>query len=191
MAEPQRVAFGEVMAALQPRVGHHGLCVGADAQFHYVCRDLGVRIEGHPPVDPKLRAWLQCDVLHPEKPYLARDWDIVRVAEVLVATPRERPWKGGTWRTVGFANQVERRTILIRPDGMVLDSAHPIVAGPFWVDPALPQAEYRAAVRAKADLDPRLFSDAFLDQQRERSAELLKRYRAGDVRLQGGSVAQP
>jgi hypothetical protein len=184
MTRHQREVVEQWLHENRPDEAHHGLCVGSDEEFHWLCRDLGgVWIEGHPPTDPKLRAWLECDVLHPEKPYLDRDWDIVRAGGLLLATPRNRPWKGGTWRTIGFAHQVKRRTILVRPDGVVLDSDHPIVTPPFWVDPSLPPAEYRAAVRAQTGLDWRLIPDALLDRWRTHAAELQERYG-------GGSVAQ-
>lgn len=99
--------------------GHHGDCVGADADFHNILRSVQAQVKGHPPKDPKLRAFCEFDVIAPEKSYYARNRDIVNETDLLIATPKEtseQP-KGGTWYTVGYASMKKAPTIIVWPNG--------------------------------------------------------------------------
>ena len=106
---------------------HHGDCVGADANMHELCFEMGWQIMVHPPVDPKKRAFVhntrfwepeRCEML-PEKPYLERNHDMVDVGGVLYATPKEKEeqLRSGTWATVRYAKKVHVPTILFYRDG--------------------------------------------------------------------------
>ena len=100
---------------------HHGDCVGADTDMHRIARANGLVIAGHPPSDPRLRAYNDCDLLFPEKPYHDRNRDIVDACDVLLATPAEdeEQEKGGTWYTVRYAREVGKRLSIIWPSGKV------------------------------------------------------------------------
>jgi hypothetical protein len=121
LSQPQKEALRSVLAG-NAGTFHHGLCVGGDADGHAIARELGYRIVGHPPSDPKLRADLVCDEFRPEKPYLTRNKDIVNETSVLVACPAEleEQQRGGTWSTYRFARKLRRPTILILPDGRLV-----------------------------------------------------------------------
>lgn len=98
---------------------HHGDCVGADAMMHAIARANGQWIVGHPPSDPKLRAYCTFDEMWPEKAYYTRNRDIVNSSGVLLATPKEmeeQP-KGGTWYTVGYARTKKKPIIIVWPNG--------------------------------------------------------------------------
>ncbi len=105
---------------------HHGDCIGADTDMHHIARNYGITIVGHPAVDPKERAFNDCDVLRPEKEYIARNHDIVDEVDVMIATPAETEpkWRGsGTWATIRYANnQVNKPLIIVWPDGTVFES---------------------------------------------------------------------
>ncbi len=101
---------------------HHGVCVGGDEDGHNIARDLGYWIIGHPPSDPKLRAQVQCDEWRTERPYLIRNRDIVDETIALIAAPsepEEQP-RGGTWSTYRYAKRIGRPTILILPNGQII-----------------------------------------------------------------------
>ena len=93
------------------RVGH-GMCVGADAQFHKLIRNLNkkVWIKGHPPIEQGkfFSNDLDCDEVAEPKEYLDRDRDIVDEAEVMIATPNENveQKRSGTWYTIRYAKKV-------------------------------------------------------------------------------------
>lgn len=110
----------------EPAVFHHGLCVGADEQAHLLVRKHFPEweIEGHPPEDPKYEASHlrdDCNVLHPERPYLARNRNIVHSSYIVFALPRHyiEEQRSGTWSTVRFARTRQRTIIIVYPDGVV------------------------------------------------------------------------
>lgn len=113
-----------LLAELGPKKGHHGDCVGADAQFHQALRHAGVLVRGHPPIKDEYRAFCEFDEQERPKSYYARNRDIVNESDVLIITPKQdtvQP-KGGTWYTFGYAKTVGKPFILVWPDGDVWDS---------------------------------------------------------------------
>lgn len=110
---------------------HHGMCVGADAQFHKICREYAparVYIEGHPGLPDDLRSDVVCDFVHEPKGHMRRNKDIVSIADIMFGAPFEAEMqeRGGTWATIRMAS-VKRRAGLLKslwvvgPDGAVLD----------------------------------------------------------------------
>jgi len=103
-------------------IGHHGDCIGGDAQFHGLCQKLGVQLIGHPPTDEKHRAfckgWLECRA---PMPYLQRDRAMVGEVSWLIAAPREieHQTRGGTWYTHDHALTRLIPVARVRPDGLV------------------------------------------------------------------------
>lgn len=89
---------------------HHGDCVGADKDFHELCRKLSkdIKIVIHPPNDNKLRAF--CDSVYIEKPksYLKRNKDIVNSSNILIACPysKTEQFRSGTWSTIRYAKKI-------------------------------------------------------------------------------------
>lgn len=103
-------------------VGHHGDCVGGDAEFHAILLSDGGVVEIHPPDDPKKRAFCQgARAVYPEKPYLKRDDDVARASEVVLACPAEdrEVVRSGTWATVRAAVRRGKDVVIITPDGTV------------------------------------------------------------------------
>jgi hypothetical protein len=125
MTEHQEVAVASLLDVLCARGGHvhHGDCVGADAQFHALARERGLRVEIHPPSAPKHRAWLKGDIMWPTYDYLDRNRHIVNCTGILIATPREREEqvRSGTWSTIRKARREHRRIFIVRPDGKILE----------------------------------------------------------------------
>lgn len=123
--EVERLATGDVVA-------HHGLCVGADAEFHRLMRRFdGAEIDGHPGPDGHLRAQdVLCDWVHDPAPYMARNADIVAASHVMIAAPYEdtpQP-RGGTWATIKMARAALaagklRELIVVGRGGELLDQA--------------------------------------------------------------------
>lgn len=94
---------------------HHGLCVGADEEFHYIVRVLPrVRIVGHPgpdwPTGELCARITDCDEVLAPAPYMRRNAAIVAASQVMIAAPYEdvpQP-RGGTWATIGMARRALR-----------------------------------------------------------------------------------
>lgn len=86
---------------------HHGDCIGADAEFHVICRTLSsdIKIVVHPPSDSSRQAHCQGDETHPVKPYLVRNRDIVNDTDILIGCPKSPVRAGsGTWYTIEYAD---------------------------------------------------------------------------------------
>jgi hypothetical protein len=103
---------------------HSGDCIGADAQFHALAIVVPGKpvIHGHPPEDPRYRAFLTYNVENPPRPYLVRDRDIVAASTHVVACPGEfvEVRRGsGTWATIRYAIAAGRPLDIIFPDGAV------------------------------------------------------------------------
>jgi hypothetical protein len=106
----------------------HGMCVGADAQFHFMAKALGYFMIGCPGVTQGGEEWqrsdkCQCDLVVPAKPFLVRNRDIVRESDVLIATPKQvkEQFRGsGTWATIRYAREAKLPLVIIWPDGVGL-----------------------------------------------------------------------
>lgn len=96
---------------------HHGDCIGADETAHYIAKSLGIYVVGHPPANPKKRAFTDCDEWREPKPYLERNHDIVDESDEIVACPKSRDeeLRSGTWSTVRYAIRKGKLEGLIYP----------------------------------------------------------------------------
>jgi hypothetical protein len=120
----QLSALEYMINKLEAVSGHHGDCIGVDAQAHELMRKLDLYIVVHPPISPKARAFCEGDKILPVKDYLARNRDIVNVVDTLIGVPGTKieQIRSGTWMTIRYARQRRVRTILIYPDGQVEES---------------------------------------------------------------------
>lgn len=122
MTLAQKEVVRDLLLIKKATRGHHGDCVGADADFHAICRSISIPVRGHPPTKKDYRAFCDFDEVAPEKGYYARNRDIVMETELLIATPKEdrEQSKGGTWYTVGYADGMRSSPIIIVwPNGNV------------------------------------------------------------------------
>jgi hypothetical protein len=119
MTGRQQTTVSELLRDLNGTAAHHGDCVGADADFHRLARATGAWIVGHPPTDPRLRAFCDFDEERPPLPYLVRNEAIVTETDLLIAAPATATEEqtGGTWHTVRCARRVGRRVVIVWPNG--------------------------------------------------------------------------
>ena len=84
---------------------HHGDCIGADKQAHFIAACFGARTIGHPPIDERLRAYTINDQNFAPKPYGDRNKDIVDCSALIIACPLtdEEQMRSGTWQTLRYA----------------------------------------------------------------------------------------
>jgi hypothetical protein len=97
--------------AYETVAAHHGMCVGADAEFHAICRALGASVIGHPGPPGEWSADLICDEMLEPTNHMRRNAAIVAASSIMIAAPREntpQP-RGGTWATIGMARRELRR----------------------------------------------------------------------------------
>lgn len=96
---------------------HLGDCIGADAEAYAIARALGCHTIGHPPSDPKKRAFLTYDEERQPKPYMDRNQDIVDESCSLFAAPKsaDEELRSGTWSTVRRAQKAGKMTTVSAP----------------------------------------------------------------------------
>lgn len=138
LTEPQRDALLDEINQLKPRFWLHGACVGADAEavtlvVKWSFSNHPVRIFALPgksangPEEHSLqdeRALYESHVVRETKTHFARNRDIVNECNVLVACPgtMEELDHGGTWYTIRCARKLNKRVVIIWPDGSKLRS---------------------------------------------------------------------
>lgn len=127
MTDDQRITVMVVLRDLagdsQPLdvTAHHGDCVGADSDFHDVCKWGGYWMVGHLPIDSEHRAFCTFDETRLPLKHMQRNAQIVKAADVMLACPYEmtEQERGGTWRTIGMTRKAGKPLAIIWPDGSV------------------------------------------------------------------------
>jgi hypothetical protein len=121
MTEAQRLRLENLFRDLPIVEFHHGDCRGADEEAHDMARAWALIVVGHPPSDPKARAFCEFDAEEPPLPYLKRNSEIVKACDILIAAPAEAEerLRSGTWATVREARRRGKRVYLLLPNGEV------------------------------------------------------------------------
>lgn len=121
MTDAQKKRLKLLLKAMKSKITrvHHGDCIGADSEFHYIVDSLNTKIEIiiHPPTEAIHRAHCPSPFIRNKKSYLARNRDIVNESELIIATPKTmlREGGGGTWYTINFAKSRGKRVIILEP----------------------------------------------------------------------------
>lgn len=123
MTDRQRNIVADFMDDIPlPVAGHHGDCIGADAQFDKICRELDWQRYIHPPDIERKRAFCVLnlsygDVLYKPRPYLDRNHDIVDACDLVIVAPKEEEeqLRSGTWATYRYAQKMGRFIKLVTP----------------------------------------------------------------------------
>lgn len=102
------------------RFVRHGDCVGADAQFDSMARNVGYSVIMHPPSNSYKRAFCNrrgpTEVL-PTKGFIERNHDIVDASSVMIATPKEKDeqLRSGTWATIRYSRKKRVTLTVVYP----------------------------------------------------------------------------
>ncbi len=127
-SEVQLAAMRRVLGELVDRsrdaegfVAHHGDCIGADAQFHALARELRWRVVIHPPVDDADRARCVGDESRDPLTHMKRNKAIVTEVSFMLAAPYDMTEQehGGTWKTIRMARKAKRPLVIAFPDGSI------------------------------------------------------------------------
>lgn len=118
MSTEQRATVDELVSELFGDVtAHHGMCVGADEEFHEICRVRGCRVIGHPGPDWPDGQWCAytiCGEVLDPLPHMKRNAAIVAASQIMIAAPLEDTERnrGGTWATYRMARKALDRGTL-------------------------------------------------------------------------------
>lgn len=130
MKSAQALAVSHLCSSWLIHDAHHGLCRGADDEFHWIIRDLAIGpsvvIHGHPPIDrrnvARVHTWANCNVMYPDKLFGVRDKDIVMAADRMIATPYcPEIVRSGTWMTIRMARKQSKPLWIVMPDGEIIE----------------------------------------------------------------------
>jgi hypothetical protein len=124
MTEKQRIMIVKLLFRYRPSEIHVGDCVGADEDFHKVVNYLfpDTKSVGHIPESKSKRAFCKYTEERSPLPYLTRNKNIVKEADILLATPKseEEELRSGTWATIRYGKKAKKKVIIVAPDGKVI-----------------------------------------------------------------------
>lgn len=125
MTQKQKQVITDLLIELEPKKVHSGDCIGADKDFHDIARKLGIWSVGHPPINPKNRAYCDFDEVEPEGEYHERDRNIVNATSILLVAPKDfyEELRSGTWTTARYARKQEKEFKIILPNGQVRENS--------------------------------------------------------------------
>lgn len=134
--EAQKAWFRSLLRDLRPKTLRHGACVGWDTEAVEIAREVlgdGVKIVAHPGVFHSRphdlshrsgRAIEESDEVLPPATMMARNRDMVRLADVVAGAPAFRledkeqaATAGGTWYTLQYALTQRKTRYIGYPDG--------------------------------------------------------------------------
>lgn len=121
-SDPQLGSLIEIVEGLDFEKAHHGDCLGGDEEFHVILRTVAehIHIVGHPPIDPKKRAFCEFDSQFGLDEYIRRNHRIVDHADLMIACPsgtKEILRGSGTWATIRYARKEGVPLVIIWPNG--------------------------------------------------------------------------
>jgi len=124
MTKPQTFKVMEFISQPMVREAHHGDCIGADFEFHQLCRFKCLYIVGHPPINESKRAFCDFNYEWQPKEYLDRNHDIVDSSTFMIAAPGEMQEikRSGTWATIRYTQKQIKAgrpltMVIVYPDG--------------------------------------------------------------------------
>ncbi len=109
-----------------PLSGLHGDCVGADNDFHDICREAGMEVSKRPCRAPmELRANTDAKPIASPMAPMKRNQLIVDDCEFLLACPptEEELKRSGTWATIRMGRRSGKQVIIVYPDGTLVEDA--------------------------------------------------------------------
>lgn len=122
MTPNQRRGVGRLISELPVLEAWHGDCIGADAEFHALCQQRGIKLCLAPSTDESQRAFRSgyVEIREPAPPLERNHW-LASVCTVLIAAPaQEREvLRSGTWATIRYARKLQKRIYLVSPAGAI------------------------------------------------------------------------
>lgn len=127
MTERQRERVRELLE-YKDFWGHHGMCVGADAEFDGIARLCkGFRwMYIHPCTIESRRAVINrtdYDIVFSVQDPLTRNRDIVQSSDLVIATPKtiREERRSGTWATIRYTCESGKKLYIVAPNGAIFE----------------------------------------------------------------------
>lgn len=128
MTDMQYSRVASILRELKPTHTIDGMCVGSDAEFAEIARNLNIRTMGYPgysksnPNDMQYRDTEDRAREIDSKPYLDRNRDIVDDSDIIIAAPKNDDFKSksGTNYTIRYAIEQGVELHIVLPEGQTL-----------------------------------------------------------------------
>jgi len=123
LTKVQKEILEKVLIEIEPHEVHHGGCRGADDCFDILVRKenylVPIKVHIHPSFIQKGKKFPEKSSIYPYKAPLKRNQEIVKLSNILIACPnsKEEIVRSGTWSTVRYAKMLNRKILIIYPDG--------------------------------------------------------------------------
>lgn len=122
MTDKQKAKVQNILAYMEwPRwSGLHGDCLGADEDFHNICRAMKREVLQRPCILANQRAYTDAKEIAKPKNPLVRNKEIVDQASGMIACPSGdvEQLRSGTWSTIRYARLSDhRQLVVVFPDG--------------------------------------------------------------------------
>lgn len=126
MTEQQMIVMRSLVREIEAEKVGHGCCIGADVEFHLMAQtfrpDLKIVLFPSTLRGKQALIWTSREVTThvPELP-LKRNRKLVAWCDRLIATPdtAREILRSGTWATVRYAREAEKRITIVYPDGRI------------------------------------------------------------------------
>lgn len=139
LTEPQKKLLRELFEFAEISELHHGACIGADAEAvaiidwmrecGWACKIVAYPGDWGPLTD--MNSLRYSDPVHPCRPMLERNRDIVNATKSMIACPSgiKEEVRSGTWATIRYARKQGRNIAIVWPDGTMTNEAWDDIAG--------------------------------------------------------------
>ena len=110
----------EILSQKLDFVGLHGDCIGADADFDSMCKEVESKTRIRPCTFENIRAYCESEEISEPKRPMQRNRDIVADANIMIACPPndvEIKKGSGTWATIKFSRKAKKLLFIVFPDG--------------------------------------------------------------------------
>ena len=126
MTKDQMIQVVSLIESLNPSLGRHGDCIGADEEFHELMMAANIPVEIHPPENSVLRAFCKgAQKVWPVGDYKIRNMDIVNGSDALIGISRldHEILRSGTWHALRYARKVmnSKNIYVFAPNGKRMD----------------------------------------------------------------------
>ncbi len=119
MTQAQKDIVKYELKLFRPDAVAHGDCIGADADFDAICKELGILRYAFPGNLDAQRAHTDAIQFQMPKPPLERNDDIIAYSQRMFACPKGmvEELRSGTWATIRHAKKASKMTYVFYPDG--------------------------------------------------------------------------
>jgi hypothetical protein len=127
MSPEQKIQFIKLIDKLKPTSFIDGCCIGVDEETYLIVKEMGIQTIGRPGYSAltqeninEFRSVYQRDIMHMAQTHFARNRDIVKESDIMIAIPYELNGKGGTNYTIDYSIKMKKPLYIILRNGEII-----------------------------------------------------------------------